>query len=824
MKYRSHSRKPSSAISHHRRHQAATVTTLTAAVLTVLYGNPALSDDDALQEVVVTATRRAVSAQDLPISITAVTGATLDQAGITDIAGLAHSMAGVNFTDKGPFGGVNGSTLIIRGLNSEATGGTIGLATPIVPPVATYVDDTPLFVNLRLDDLDRVEILRGPQGTLYGSGSLGGTIRFVQNAPDPSAFDAKAEAGLSKTDHTHALNQDYSAMLNLPLSDTIAVRLNASWTDQAGFINQPDLYVLNASGEPVAAQPGNLFSPPETYSKDGTNSYGYRNARVAALFKPDEEFKAQLSYYYQVSTGDGFPWASPQYGLNSLSSTDHIQDTTYDKVDLFALTLDGDLGFATLSSNSSWAHHVNESMSDLTGLFENFSFFSTLYGSNPRALITSPNAFNDQPWSQELRLASKSGGMFDWVGGVFFKNQTTVINEHQYYPGYQDFYNACEPTYGQNVDFNPVSMCGTGYTPGTPTVVDGITINKDQVYVGDFETHFKDLAVFGELTWHITSDWDLTGGTRVFKQTLTQAQQTGLLFDTNMALFGPVLPIANLSLSDTWRRALWKFNTSYKLDKDNLVYATWSQGFRRGSVNAMPLSEPAEAYNTPPALLRVQPDTADNYEIGIKGTLANRVRYSAAIFDIQWHNLQEGADLTPLALPGAINLGEAYSRGFESELSANITEHISGQFDYTYDLTKITEYSALALGAGNLSVDLPPLGTQLPGTPKNSLALGLEYGHLELAGGQMRFAVNARYQSRILPAISESIPVVPGYTMVDARASYSVSHWVGTLYVDNLTNQLGINSYSDPANYGRNYQALISRPRTVGFSVAYSFK
>ncbi len=824
MKYDNGSRRLASGVLQARCQRAATATSLTAAVLTALYGNAALAADDALQEIVVTATRRAASVQDLPMSITAVTGAALDRAGIDDIAGLAQSMAGVNFTDKGPFGGVNGSQLIIRGLNSEATGGTIGLATPIVPPVATYVDDTPLFVNLRLDDLDRVEILRGPQGTLYGSGSLGGTIRFVQNAPDPSAFDARAEAGVSKTDHTHAVNQDYSGMLNLPITDTFAVRLSASWSDEAGFIDQPDLYVLNASGVPVAAQPGNLFSPPQTYSKDGTNSYGYRNARLAALFKPSEEFKAQFSYYYQVSSGDGFPWSSPQYGLSSLSSTDHIQDTTYDRVDLFALTLEGDLGFATLTSNTSWSHHVNESLSDLTALFENFGFYSTVYGANPRALITSPNELNDQPWSQEIRLASKSGGMFDWVGGLFFKRQNTIINEHQYYPGYSAFYDACEPIYGQNVDFNPVSECGTGYTPGTPLVYDGITINKDQVYVGDFQTQFKDLAAFGELTWHITSSWDLTGGTRVFKQTLTQAQQTGLLFDTNEALFGPVLPITNLSLSDTWRRALWKVNTSYKLNKSNLVYATWSQGFRRGSVNAMPLSEPAEGYNTPPALLRVQPDTADNYELGVKGTLADRVRYSADVFDIQWHNLQEGADLTPLALPGAINLGGAYSRGFESEISANITEHISGQLDYTYDITKITEYSALALGAGNLAVELPPVGTPLPGTPKNSIALGLEYGHLELAGGEMRFALNGRYQSRVLPAISESIPVVPGYTMLNARASYALSHWIGTVYVDNLTNQLGITSYSDPANYGRNYQALVSRPRTTGVTIAYSFR
>jgi iron complex outermembrane recepter protein len=808
-----------------RQHrQLKSITTVTAAVLAALYGEASIANDDALEEVVVTASRRAVSAQDLPISITAVTGKALEQAGIDDIAGLAHTMAGVNFTDKGPFGGVSGSTLIIRGLNSEPTGGQIALASPIVPPVATYVDDTALFVNLRLQDLDRVEILRGPQGTLYGSGSLGGTIRFVQNAPDPSGFDARAEAGLSKTDHTHALNEDFSAMLNVPLSETFAVRMNASWTEDAGFINQPLLYVLDSSGAPVPSEPGNPFSPPQIYSKDGTNEYHYTAARIAALWKPNDDFKAQLSYHYQLNTADGFPWSAPILGVENLSSSDHTQAMSNDRVDLFALTLDADLGFATLTSNTSWAHHNNHGSTDLTNLYSNFSFYSQLYGANPRVLVTGHDQLDDKPWAQEIRLASKSGGKFDWVAGLFFKNQTTNIQEHEFYPGYQDFYNACEPIFGQNSNFNPTSECGVGYTPGTPTVIDGIPIIKDQAYIGDFETHFKDLAVFGELTWHLTENWDLTGGSRLFKQTLTQSQQTGLLFDGDPNLFGPVLPIANLTLSDTWRKALWKINTSYSFAKDNLVYATWSQGFRRGSVNALPLAEPAQFYTTPPALLKVEPDTADNYEIGTKGTLANRVRYSAAIFDIQWHNVQEGAQLTPLVLPGAINLGEAYSRGFETEISANITDHLTGQLDYTYNQTKVTEYSALAQGVANLSVQLPPVGGRLPGTPLNSVAMGLEYSRVQFAGGEMRFAVNARYQSSILPAISASIPTVHGYTMVDARASYGISHWTGTVYVSNLTNQLGINSYSDPANYGTNYQALVSVPRTIGVSIAYSFK
>ncbi len=808
------------------RRSLGTVTTLSAAVLSALYGDAAMADtagasETSLQEVVVTATRRAVSAQDLPISITAVTGDSLDKAGISDIAGLAHSMAGVNFTDKGPFGGVNGATLIIRGLNSEATGGQVALATPIVPPVATYVDDTALFVNLRLQDLDHVEILRGPQGTLYGSGSLGGTIKFVQNAPDPSGFDAKAEAGLSKTEHTHALNEDVNGMLNLPLSDTLAVRLNASWTDQAGFINQPNLYALDGSGAPIAAQPGNLLSPPVTYSKDGTNAYQYRSARISTLWRPNDEFKAQLSYYYQTSKADGFPYASPLYGVGSLTSVDHTQATADDRVDLFALTLEGDLGFATLTSNTSYGHHDNRANSDLTNLYSHFSFYPAYYGQNPRVLVTGHDELNDKPWAQEIRLASKNGGMIDWVAGAFFKHETTVIDEHEFYPGYNDYFNACVPVYGVGDGINP-SQCGIGeaYTPGPTQYVYGIPIVKDQAYIGDFETNFKDMAVFGEITGHLTSEWSVTGGARVFKQTLSQSQQTGLLFGA--ALPPPATPVANRSLSDSWSKALWKFNTAYEFDRDNLAYATWSQGFRRGSVNALPLSELNGTYTTNPGLFKVQPDTVDNYEIGVKGTVNNRFRYSAALFDMQWHNVQEGAQLTPLVLPAGINVGNAYSRGLESELFMSITQRFSAQLDYTYDQTKLTSFSALA--AEGLSVPPPAPGGPLPGTPKSSIAVNLEYGHVPFAGGEMLYMLGAHYQSALLPAISATIPTVPGYTMVDARATYSIPHWAVSAYIDNLTNRVGINSFSDPTNYGSNYEALVSTPRTYGVTVSYSFK
>lgn len=797
------------------RREPRKMSAVAAGVLAALYGAASLADGDTLQEVIVTATRRSESAQNIPASITAITGPTLEQAGIADKVDLARSLAGINVTDKGPFGGVNGSTLIIRGLNSDSTSGEFVQSSPIVQPVATYVDDTPLFFNLRLQDLDRVEILRGPQGTLYGSGSLGGTIRYVQNAPDPKTFDAKVEVGVSDTAHTHTANEDVSGMINLPISDTMAFRLNAGYTTEAGFINQPNLYVLTSAGAPVAAQPGNLLSPPQTYSKDGTNSYLYRSVRAAWLWRPDENFHAQLSYYHQESSADGYPYAAPIYGLEALSSSDLTAAATDDQVDMVALTLERELGFATLTSNSSWADHKNVSEGDVTSLYDFFSFYSSLYGNNPRVLVTGHQGFDDKPWAQEIRLASKPNGSYDWVAGVFYKTEQTTILEHDFYPGYLDYFNACVPVYGAGNGINP-SQCGIGetaYTPGKPNTIDGIPIIQDQAYIGDFETRYTDLAAFGEFTWHFAPSWNATAGTRLFRQTVSQSQQTGLLFD------GPAYA-ANISQSDTWRKALWKLNLAYQINDNNLAYATWSQGFRRGAVNGLPPTEAAVNYVTNPGLYKVSPDTADNYEIGAKGTLQNRFRYSAAIYDIQWHNVQESAFLTPLSLPGAINVGDAYSRGVEAELFGRLTEHISAQANYTYDQTKLTSLNPLTYIG--LSVPPPAVGSELPGTPKNSAAVALEYGHLKVGDGELRFAANAHYQSAQVPALSATIPTVSGYTMVGARMGYTLSHWQTTLYVDNLTNQLGVNSYTDPIQWGKYYQALVSRPRTIGLTVSYS--
>jgi outer membrane receptor protein involved in Fe transport len=245
---------------------------------------------------------------------------------------------------------------------------------------------------------------------------------------------------------------------------------------------------------------------------------------------------------------------------------------------------------------------------------------------------------------------------------------------------------------------------------------------------------------------------------------------------------------------------------------------------RQGTVGTTcPAGSPnAGNYCLSPSLLKYEPDEADNYEIGIKGTLQNRLNYSFDIYDIQWHNVQEGTSLTPLSLPSAANVGNAYSRGVELDLEASVTQHLAAKLGYTYDMTKVTSFDFVF--SQNVTVPLPPPGGPLPGTPKQSVALGLEYGHVQFAGGELLFALDDHYQSKILSSVSETAIPVPGYSMLDGRVSYSRSHLRATAYVDNITNNLGINAITDPTFWGNRTQEVISRPRTFGVTLAYSFK
>jgi iron complex outermembrane receptor protein len=236
-----------------------------------------------------------------------------------------------------------------------------------------------------------------------------------------------------------------------------------------GFVNQTNLYVLDSSGVPEFSTPPAANNPvglnpqiaPKTYSQDGVNSYQYRNARLALLWKPNDDFKAQLQYLYQRSTANGFPYiatgplaytqpiaAANQFlpygtqqpvssppnllslapatvpaGTDRLTNASNSLEGTADDVNVVSLNMDYNLGFATLTSSSSWAHHNNTTHDDLTAEYANFNFYQNLYGQNPRNIINALDQLDDKVYAQEFRLASKTGGAFDWIAGFFYKDE-----------------------------------------------------------------------------------------------------------------------------------------------------------------------------------------------------------------------------------------------------------------------------------------------------------------------------------------------------------------------------------------------------------------
>jgi len=270
--------------------------------------------------VLVTATRRSENVQKIPYNITALSGATLSRNGIGDITSLRNSVPGLTIADYGVRGASVNSNIIIRGINTE----DIGVGQSEFPDlggatVSNYIDETPVFTNLKLTDIARVEILRGPQGTLFGADSVGGTVRTIHNKPDPSKFDYTLDGSFSGTDHASQPNSTLDATFNVPITDRIAVRVNAGYDREAGFINADNAVVYNHNGaflpynaQPLLANPSDpIGSGPVTTDLHGINSSRVWYARGDALAHITDDLTAELSYQHQDDTSNGFSFEAP---------------------------------------------------------------------------------------------------------------------------------------------------------------------------------------------------------------------------------------------------------------------------------------------------------------------------------------------------------------------------------------------------------------------------------------------------------------------------------------------------------------------------------
>lgn len=764
----------------------------------------AAADHESSDDIIVTANRREQKVLDVPYSISAIGGAALESRGITSLADLSKEVAGITVIDKGPFAGIANNSLIIHGISAENSYGFIGKQTAAA--VATYVNDTPLFVNLRLRDIDRVEVLKGPQGTLYGANSLGGTIRIIQRLPQLGVSEGAISAGVATTSHSGGASYNADAILNLPLGDRFAIRINAGYERTAGFIDQPKLYVLDSNRQPVLATPGNILNslPVFTSAKD-TNAYETWAVRGSALWQPTDEISLRIDYNHQESRADGRPTITPDIYGHDLKSAAYTREQLRDNVDIISLSGDADLGFAKLSSTTSYSDHDAYETNDNTRFFQHFSFYTPYYGSGPRPLIDSRSPYSDRNFTQEVRLASKGGGQFDWVVGGYYSKETTEPQIQAYYPGYTDYYNACKPIYGSGS-----SQCGYGPYPGPLTSLNGIPVLKDLAFLSDVKQEFQDIAAFAEITWHPTDKLQLTGGARYFEQKSSAVEKVGLLFS------GPDF-VFNTDRKFRKSRPLFKANIAYKFTDRLTAFATFSQGFRRGNVNALPTRL---SFGPPidPGVFSSQPDITNNYEIGVKGS-ARKFHFAASAYYIDWTKIQAEISLTPLVILGVVNAGDGYSEGVDLEASYN-SRRLLLQMNYGYNQSKLRRLNPAIIASASST---PAPGGSFPGVPEHTLSGRAEYAFDPDAVVDIRLGMSADYKSSQPVTISATSPRLNGYGFVNAYVIANSGPWSARLYINNIFDSLGITSSQDPAAAGFGYYQSVSRPRTGGLMLTRRF-
>ncbi len=752
-----------------------------------------------LEEVRVTATRRDESILDIPYNISAVSGASIEAAQITDQAELLRSIAGVGIIDRGYRNSGTVNTIRIRGLNVDSS--IVGdFAVASAPTVSTYVNDTPVFANFVLKDLERVEVLRGPQGTLYGSGSLAGTVRYIMREPEFEELSGKVAAGVSQTSGSDGWNWTTDATLNLPLTDTLALRVVAGRNDYDGITDYKNVYVLDGSGVPVA--PGGVLAPDAVYRDvEDADDVDIWFARAALRFQPNDRFDATLSYHTQSDdiggrrgATRGSNGAGEPYGDNELGAV--LLEPSSRDIDLVSLEADVDLGFATLTSSTSHYEHSGEGVSENTGFYAQLGWLAAFYYNYPRPMASAERSYDDKSFIQELRLVSSTDGAFDYLVGAYYQDQTIKSGQDSFLLGFKNW-------------------ADEAFGPGV--VID------DQDFLYRRSEDFRDFSLYGGLTWHITDTVHLTGGVRYFdnKSDIDTFQQ--------ISFYDGFRPSAEASFSRDDSDALFKVNLSWDMDDNTLVYGTVSEGYRRGGANAVPT---VGFFAEDPAWQLYDADSVINYELGVKGSRGAHT-YTAAVFYVDWDDVQLNSATTNWAFFAVQNGEEATSQGLELEVSGPLLEGLTYTLGYAYVDAE--------LSADLLSVDpavTTPVasdGTRLPGAPEHSANLTLNY--TRPLSGEMNWTtrVDGYYQSSSENAINPTVRLaqtLDGFHLWNVTTGVTTASWDVSLFAKNLFNEDGVTGIykeeymgTDPAQnyFGNGAKEVISLPRTIGLAASYRF-
>lgn len=774
-----------------------------------------------LEEITVTATRREQTVLEIPLNISVTSGEDLQRLAVRDLTGIATHVPGLVVTDAGVRSNGTNNSFIIRGINAGSVGGG-GFQNLVSASVSTYLDETPMFANLRLTDVARVEVLRGPQGTLYGAGSVGGTLRLIQNLPDTRATQFKVAAEGGTLAHSDDLDYRVEALANLPLGDRFAVRLSAGYEQLAGFIDARSSVVVDANLVPVLANPanpvGSTFKTEQIKDLDSSKTWF---VRASALYDFSDTARLVVSYQHQDERADGF--SSQQ--LNSVEYTMGRRVTdepSRRKVDLVSATATVDLGFATLTSATGYFEQGEDTVTD-GSIFP--IIFAPYYGYYPRITLPSFNEFGSESLTQEFRLVSNGEGAWRWTAGAYYQDLQSTAYQQQLLKGIADWSELPGTGFGPFPKFGDVQEYFGLLRPSAIRPKDMASITARTV-------KFEDKALFGEVSYEITDAWSVTAGARVFWQKTSQDLLVELpFFGPLVASDGNIFGRNRNANAVSFNDQIFKFNTAYRVSDDTLLYATVAEGFRAGGANSYPVG--TCAFCDPPNFLTYDPDTATNVEIGIKGRFSDTLQYSASVYRIDWDEIQfETASASTSAI--IVNGGKARSQGTELELLWAPAVGTVVTAGYSYTDAELTQNVLLPVG-GQLAPGAGFKGNRLPGVSKQQFSGSVDQRWSMAGGRALLLNLNAAYRSdfpnRLSPRAAD-YRLFDGFWTVNASFGVELSENLQVLlYGRNLTDEKGISAYANPTFTGAGgakppaeYRSeSLRRPRTLGLRVAWQF-
>jgi outer membrane receptor protein involved in Fe transport len=793
----------------------------------------ASSEVGPLQEIVVTATRHEENLSKIPVSVTALTQDAMDVRGIKDIIDVARFTPGINIDNSGT------NNISIRGIASTGGAGTTGI----------YLDDTPIQMRAlafnpdealpKSFDIDRVEILRGPQGTLFGAGSEGGTVRYITTQPSltQSSFYSRDEVS-----YTEGGTPSYEAGIAAggPLVDgTLGARITVWYRRDGGYIDRIDP------------------EPPFETDQKNANYDQTMLLRLAAVWAVSDQVKVTPSIYYQDRYRNDVESYWPLYsnpGSDRYVSADPTQRSAPDHFILPALKIEGDLGAARLISNTSYYHRKEETGYD--GTLYNLGFYQTqptlpgatavfplssfLPGVFPlldgSGLHLPPGATNyrspasvdnaQSNFAQEIRLQSAdSNSQFIWTTGLFFG-----LNHQSYLEQIHD------PL------LNELSIAATGLPyqdffvdpTGAPVTYDPRFPN-DSYFLQTFSED-KQLAWFGEGTYSFTDQFKATVGARYSMTKFSFRTLTG----------GPQLFLAPLSNSGDKNEDSFtpKASFSYQMDPRNLFYLTYAKGFRPGGANN-PVPQAACSTDFANFGIKASPatfnsDSVDSFEVGAKNNFDNRVKIASSIYYIRWNNIQQTVVPPICQISFITNLGQAVAKGADIQGEIALTDTFTMELSAGYTDARYTEASRLSpqeaqpiVANGDAIV-----GQSGQPAPPVTASIGLEYKFTVLTRDAF-IRVDDEYESRPKWAGATQDPTslqydaadyfLPSTNFASARGGMSFGNWKVEAFVDNLTDTHTVTNYewsidSQVPGVSRLERDFTFRPRTFGLTFVYRAK